>query len=254
MSQKRVTAIIGASGGIGAAIATRLSQDSIVALGYFHNASAASALAETITSVGGTASIHQVSIADPTSVSAFFSGVVSQHGQLDTIVVSSGPPVPIVPVLDVSFETFRNFVDVEVIGAFNVLKSGIEVFRKSRYSDDNKSILFVLTCALARTLKYDGLSYIPKMAAQGLIKQTVRDIGPEGIRINGIGTGGFDAGMAERIDVTDERVAELLDDVKTPSGRMGKGEEIAEAAAFLVGKGAAYVNGQILGVDGGYSA
>jgi 3-oxoacyl-[acyl-carrier protein] reductase len=254
MSPKRVTAIIGASGGIGAAIAIRLAQDSTVALGYYHNASAASSLAETITSAGGSASVHQVSIAEPTSVSAFFSSIMTQHGQLDTIVVASGPTIPIIPVVDVPFSTFHSVIETEVIGAFNVLKSGIQIFRENRYPNENKSILFILTCALSRTLKHDGMSFIPKMAVQGLIKQAVRDIGSEGIRVNGIGTGGFDAGMGDRVDLLDGRVVELLGSVKTPSGRMGTGEEIADAAAFLVGPGSKYVNGQVLGVDGGYSA
>ncbi|OCK78171.1 NAD(P)-binding protein [Lepidopterella palustris CBS 459.81] len=248
----RVVAIIGASGGIGAAIAERISQDAAVTLGYFRSEAQAAKLAQKIQSSGGQASTHQVNTTDHHSVQAFLQAVETQWGWVDSIVVATGPTIPICPVVDVSYEMFRDIIDTEVIGSFNVVKSGVELLRKQPVN--NKSILFVLSAALMRTLEFDGMSYIPKMAVEGLIRQTVRDIGKEGIRLNGIGTGGFDAGMGERVDLTNERVCSLLKDIKTPLGRMGSGLEIANVAAFLISDAATYVSGQILGVDGGYSA
>ena len=252
MPVQRATAIIGASGGIGAAIAERVSQDGAVTLGYLRNKDAAAELAKRITSRGGRASVRQVDITDHESVQAFLRAAEAEWGQINSIVVATGPVIPICPVVDVAPEVFRGVINTEVVGSFNIVKAGVELFR--RQPGSNKSILFILSAALLRTLDYDGMSFIPKMAVHGLIRQTVREVGKEGIRLNGIGTGGFSAGMGERVDLGNLYVRSLLEDIKTPSGRMGSDAEIANVAAFLISNDATYVNGQILGVDGGYSA
>jgi len=252
-STERAVAIIGASGGIGCAIAECISHTgAALTLGYLKNQNSASELAEKISRRGCRVSTCQVNISEPNSVRDFLAAAEAEWGRVDSIVVATGPTIPICPVVDVSYEVFRAIVDTEVIGSFNVVKEGIGLLRKQ--PGRNKSILFVLSTALLRTLKYDGMSYIPKMAVLGLIKQTVRDIGGEGIRLNGIGTGAFTAGMGQRVDLGNERVTSLLDDVLTPSGKWGSDIEIANVAEFLISDRATYVNGQILGVDGGYSA
>jgi len=252
MSPTKAVVVIGASGGIGASIAKRISQDAAVTLGYRRNKEAAADLVQSIVKSGGQASLHQVDICDHNSVETFLHAAVAQWGHIDSIVVATGPPIPLCSVLDVPLDKFKDIINTEVIGAFNIVKTGVGIFRSQ--PGRNKSILFVLTCALRRTLDFDGMSYIPKMAVEGLIRQTVREIGHEGIRLNGIGTGGFDAGMALELDLTDKYVDSILRDVKIPSGRMGSGKEIADVAAFLISDGATYVNGQLVGVDGGYSA
>jgi 3-oxoacyl-[acyl-carrier protein] reductase len=249
----KVVAVIGASGGIGYAIAERIAETgAALTLGYNNNQKAARELAEKIKAKGGRASFSQVDISDPESVRDFLSVAEKQWGRVDSIVVATGPTIPICSVMDVSYDVFKSVVNTEVFGSFNIVKEGIVLLRKQ--PGKNKSILFVLSTALLRTLKHDGLSYIPKMAVMGLIKQTVRDIGGEGIRLNAIGTGAFLSGMGERVDYGDNNVNDLLEDVMTPSKRWGTGREIADVAEFLISDRATYVNGQILGVDGGYSS
>jgi len=254
MSPTKSVAIIGASGGLGAAIAERIAQDAVVTLGFRRSKEAAHNLAQKIEANGGRASLQQVDITDLQSVKTFLLAAEAQWGRLDSIVVATGPQIPICPIIDVSPEDFKNVIETEVIGSFNIVKTGIEILR--RQSGNNKSILFVLSCSLRRTIDFDGMSFIPKMAVEGLIRQTVREVGKEGLRLNGIGTGGFVVGNAveEKSLHENEYFTSVLDNVKTPSGRMGTGDEIANVAAFLISDGATYVNGQILGVDGGYSA
>ncbi|MCJ1304223.1 hypothetical protein MMC08_007035 [Hypocenomyce scalaris] len=254
MSANKSVAVIGASGGIGAAIAERIAQDAAVMLGYRNNRKAADGLAQKIESSGGRASVSQIDITDHHSVQAFLLAAQSEFGRLDSIIVATGPIIPICAIIDVSIDDFKHVINTEVIGSFNVVKTGVKILRQQ--PGHNKSILFVLSCSLLRTLDYDGMSFIPKMAVEGLIRQTVREIGHEGIRLNGMGIGGFAAGMGDedRLNFNNNCVSSIIKDCKTPSGRMGTGAEVAEVAAFLISNGATYVNGQILGVDGGYSA
>lgn len=251
----RVVAIIGASGGIGASIARRLSEDRVsLTLGYFRNESKARKLEEEIASRGGRVDVDRIDVTDAKSVQAFFQRIESRWERLDSIVVATGPPMPVCPVLEVTNETFEHIIRTEVVGAFNTIKVGMQLLRRQSVQD--KSILFILSTAVQRSIKYDGMSYIPKMAVTGLIKQTVRDFGHEGIRLNAIGTGAIAAGMGEddRLDLTDKYRKYVVAEASTPAGRMGSGVEMANVTAFLISDAASYVNGQIVAVDGGYAA
>ncbi|KAL8276350.1 hypothetical protein RQP46_011235 [Phenoliferia psychrophenolica] len=158
VSSKRVVAVIGATGGIGTGIAERVALDSIVALGYFQNASGVTELQERITVAGGIATTSQVDIRDGDSVQAFLDGVMKEHGQLDSLVLSTGYSIPILPMDKVDDRTFGEIVEVELIGSFNVIKRGIHLLRQQHGS--NRSICCVLTAAFARTLEFDGMSAI----------------------------------------------------------------------------------------------
>lgn len=147
-------------------------------------------------------------------------------------------------------------VETEVIGGFNIIKRGIPLLRRQPGKD--RSILFVLTTAVLRTLAYDGCSYIPKMASLGLIRQTAREVASEGIRLNAIGTGSFEAGIAGRHhdeeSMKDPFINSIVTTCRSPSNRSGQPGELANVAAFLISDDASYVNGQCIGVDGGYSS
>lgn len=252
----KAVAIVGASGGLGRAIAERVAQDAAVTLGYRSNRTAAEELAKSITDAGGRTHIARVDVSNGDSVEEFLKEADTHWGRLDSIIVASGPNIPICPIVDVSDETFRIVVETEVIGGFNIIKRGIPMLRKQSRTD--RSILFILSTALLRTLAYDGCSAVPKMACLGLIRQTAREVASEGIRLNAIGTGSFAAGHAGRHhdekSMQDPYIRKIVTDCRSPSGRSGLPTELAGVAAFLISEGASYVNGQILGVDGGYSS
>jgi NAD(P)-dependent dehydrogenase (short-subunit alcohol dehydrogenase family) len=83
-----------------------------------------------------------------------------------------------------------------------------------------------------------------------LTKSLARDLGPHGIRVNGIAPGGTDTPkMLEAIRQLGLSQEELV--ARVPLGRRGQASEIASVAAFLVSDEASYVHGQMLVVDGG---
>jgi len=170
----KAVAIVGASGGLGQAIAERIAQDAAVTLGYRSNKTATEEVAKSITDAGGKAYIAQVDVSNGDSVKKFLKEAEAHWGRLDSIVLASGPKISICPIVDVSDETFRIVVETEVIGGFNIIKRGIPMLRKQ--SGKDRSILFILSTALLRTLAYDGCSAVPKMACLGLIRQTARQV------------------------------------------------------------------------------
>jgi len=107
-----------------------------------------------------------------------------------------------------------------------------------------------------RTLENDGMSGIPKTAVMGIVRQLAREVAKENVRVNAIAPGVIDAGIVHSsftADTVAQGVIELCLD-RTPMPRLGKPSEVSSLVQYLLGDEAGYINGQIIGVDGGYSA
>lgn len=87
-----------------------------------------------------------------------------------------------------------------------------------------------------------------KAGVRGLTMALAKELGPSGIRVNCVEPGVIDTEMNRRLDAATR--AELSD--KTPLGRLGTAAEVAAVVAFIASEGAAFVTGQIIGVDGGF--
>ena len=91
-----------------------------------------------------------------------------------------------------------------------------------------------------------------KSAVNGLTKSLALELGPSGITVNAVPPGFIDTPMLRKAEA-ENRLGGTIDDhiQRTPVRRVGRPEDIAAACAFLVSEEAGYVNGQILGVNGG---
>ena len=87
-----------------------------------------------------------------------------------------------------------------------------------------------------------------KAALIGLTRALAKELGPSGVRVNCIAPGVIDTRMMD--EHSEETKAALAEE--TPLGRLGTPQDVAQAAAFLVSDAAAFITGQVLGVDGGY--
>lgn len=87
-----------------------------------------------------------------------------------------------------------------------------------------------------------------KAAVIGLTKSLAKELGLSGIRVNCIAPGVIETDMLARFDAREK--AELAE--ATPLGRLGTPEDVAATAAFLVSERAAFLTGQVIGVDGGF--
>ena len=163
-----------------------------------------------------------------------------------------GPSIPLKPLIDVSVDEFQSIMSVDVFGAFNVLK---ESARQLGVSGGGAIVQF-LTTAVLRTLENDGMSGIPKTAIMGIVRQLAREAATSNVRVNAVAPGVIDAGIVHSsftVDATAKSVIDMCLD-RTPMPRLGQPIEVATLVRFLLSEDAGYVNGQIIGVDGGYSA
>ena len=87
-----------------------------------------------------------------------------------------------------------------------------------------------------------------KAALNGMTRALAREVGPSGITVNAVAPGVIDTEMNGSL--SEETKAALCDE--TPLCRLGTPREVAETVFFLAGEGAAFITGQIIGVNGGF--
>ncbi|MCW1384698.1 SDR family oxidoreductase [Novosphingobium sp. KCTC 2891] len=250
-SGPRAIAIVGASGGLGGAVARRIAQDRPVLLGYRSNRAAVDALAEQIRGEGGRADVGALDLRDPVSVAGFLAGAAALGG-LGGIVSASGAPFPMGPLADADVGQLREILEIEVVGAFNLLHAAVPLLREA----GGGAIVLFLTTAVERTMEHDALNSVPKAAIAMMMRHIAREEGAHNIRCNGIAPGVIDAGRTDIVATLPPIVQQVVTQcvADTPLPRLGRPDEVAALAAHLVSDAGGYINGQIIRVDGGYAA
>lgn len=236
----------GASGGLGAAVATALAAEGTRVAVAARSADKLRALAE---GLGGLAVPTDLSTQDGpgTAVTA----AVEAFGGLDLLVVNSGGP-PMGRFEDLTEADWQAAIDGTLHSALRLLRAALPHLRAS----DRGAILVILSSSVREPIANLTTSNLIRPGLDGLIKSMAAEIAP--VRINGIAPGrvatdritALDANRAATGGTTVEEVQRQTI-ARIPLGRYGDPAEIGRVAAFLLSPAAAYVTAQVVGVDGG---
>jgi len=242
--------VIGGSGGIGESICLGLAQRGCdVAFTFRSNHVAAERTLVSLTALGVRAHALSVDLADAQAVMHTIGQFAERFDRLHTLVFAAGADISMTYVGSVDLQEWHLTIEAELHGFFHVIRAILPLMR----ANGGGSFVAVTSAGIERHPPLDILSTAPKAGVEALIRGLAREEGRHGIRANSVRPGVIDAGVFTRLR---ERVTpEFVEAMKrnTCLRRFGTPQEIADAVVFLASPAAAFITGQHLAVDGGYS-
>ncbi len=240
----QVAIVTGASRGIGAAIAQRLARDGYsVVVNYAGRAAEAQAVVKAIEAGGGKAVAVQADVADSAAVKALFDAAINTFGRVDVLVNNAGiMPSGLPQLADTDDATFDRIFAVNVKGTFNALREAAK-----RLAQGGRIVNFS-TSVIGLALPGYAVYAATKSAVETFTNIMAKELRGKNITVNAIAPGPTATAL-----FLDGKTSELIARMgkMAPLERLGTPEDIASAVAFLVGKDAAWVNGQTLRANGG---
>jgi NAD(P)-dependent dehydrogenase (short-subunit alcohol dehydrogenase family) len=238
-----LTVITGGARGIGAATALRLATEGHdLVLGYRRDAGAARATAAKVEACGVRCRVVAADVADPDQVDALFDAA-AEMGRLTGLVNNAGATLHSSDLADTPVETIRRVVEVNLIGALFAARRAV------RDMTGGGAIVNVSSAAATLGSAHEYVDYAA--AKGGLDTMTIglaQEVASRGIRVNAVAPGIVRTGI--HADAGDPDRLERLGP-RTPIGRAGEPEEVAEAIAWLLGDSCPYATGAVLRVAGG---
>jgi 3-oxoacyl-[acyl-carrier protein] reductase len=242
--QGKLALVTGASRGIGAAIAKRLAAEGAqIVLTYASSGEDANDVCRDINDAGGQAEAMQADAADIEAGKALVDKLVGAHGKIDILVNNAGT-LQVAEIADATPEQFDLSIDVNLRGPYFLIQS-VAPHMPAGGRVVNISSIF------ADVTPFPGLGLyaMSKFGVHGMTRALARELAGQAITVNAVAPGPIDTKM----NPEDGPLAEALTP-RSPLGRYGRPEDIAETVAYLVGPHSDNVNGAVLTVDGGWTA
>lgn len=235
-STKKIALVFGGSRGIGAACVEALARDGYdVAYSYVTKPNEKG-------ESSGRAYRADVCAAD--EVARVFEEVERDMGAApDCVVANAGINVLPAPLGSFDPEAFRRLVEVNIVGAFNVLREA------AQRVNDNGTIIALTTSMVRHAAPGIGPYSATKAAVETLVRCMAKELAGRGVRVNAVAPGPVDTDLfrSGKDEAAIARSAAL-----SPFNRVGQPKEVAEVVAFLASDKASWVHGQIIQPNGGF--
>jgi 3-oxoacyl-[acyl-carrier protein] reductase len=182
-------------------------------------------------------------LADPGAATRLVAHTVASYGRIDGAVVSVGGP-PAGPALSITDEQWTGAFDSVFLGAIRVVRAVVEA--------GGTSIVLVLSTSAKMPVGNLAVSNGLRPGLAMLAKTLADELGPRGVRVNGLLPGRVDTDRVRSLDGPDPAVR-TAHEAGIPLRRYGDPAEFGKVAAFLLSPAASYVTGAMVPVDGGIS-
>ena len=239
----KIALVTGGSRGIGRAIALQLAKDGCdVAVLYAGRREAADQTVSLLEAAGARALAIQCDVSDGEAAAAAVGEVEKTLGPI-AILVNNAGIIRDGLTMRMSSEDFRAVIDVNLTGAFHMIRACLPGFVRRRAGR-----IVNITSVSGMMGNPGQANYASSKAGLiGLTKTVAREVASRGVTVNAVAPGFIETDMtAGRNEAALQKGLSAV-----PMGRIGKPEDVANAVSFLASDAAGYVTGCVLKVDGG---
>jgi 2-hydroxycyclohexanecarboxyl-CoA dehydrogenase len=242
----RVAVVTGGGSGLGQSIAEHLAREGRWVAVLDVNAEAAEKVAADLVAEGAVATAVRVDVSDPADVEAAFQTVRDAFGSIG-ILVTSAAVAGFTPFGKITFDEFNRYLAVNLTGTFLCLQAALPDMVSAGWG----RIVTISSAAGQNGALRQGHYSASKGGVIALTKTVALEYAAKGVTANTIPPFIVDTPMLrEAQKVKKLPPAEVLTKA-IPAGRLGTGDDIAAACAFLCSDAAGYITGQVIGVNGG---
>ena len=243
----RTAVVIGATSGIGKAIALGLADAGADVVPSGRRKNLVEEVAREIESRGRRSLIKTSDVSDADSIQQLADQVIETFGKVDILVNAAGRTIRRATI-DVSDAEWEGILDTNLTGMLRTCRAFGRYMIERRYGRIINIGSLTSVVALHEVAAY-GAS---KAGVAALTKSLAVEWAPHGVSVNAILPGVFRTALNEGLLDGTARGAELL--ARTPMRRFGNPDEVAGAAVFLASDAASFITGHLLAVDGGFLA
>jgi 3-oxoacyl-[acyl-carrier protein] reductase len=239
-AQPRRALVTGGSGGLGQAICRRLAADGFRVIVHANaNLERAQGVVADIVANGGSAQAIAFDVADADASRSAIEALLGD-GPVQVVVNNAGVHDD-APLAGMSEAQWKRVIDVSLHGFFHVTQPLLLPMARTRWG----RVVSVSSVAAVLGNRGQANYAAAKSALHGATKSLAREMASRGITANVIAPGVIRGGMADET-FGDEAIKAMV-----PAGRAGTPEEVAALVAFLCSDAAGYINGQVIGINGG---
>jgi NAD(P)-dependent dehydrogenase (short-subunit alcohol dehydrogenase family) len=240
----KVAIVTGGASGLGLATAIKLVENNIRTIIIGRNEQN---LKDTVAKLGPLCSYKILDLSNLKTIPALVKEIVVEYGKIDVLVNNAGINLK-KDFTEVTDEDFERVIQTNLTSVFVLSREVVKVMLPLK----SGCIINISSMAAQYGIPYVIAYTASKTAIEGMTKAMAVELSPQGIRINCVAPGFIATDMsAKALDNDPQRKQKVLS--RTPMGKLGLPEDIAEAIVYLASDAAKYVTGVVLPVDGGNS-
>ena len=246
MSERRVIAITGAGGALGAALSTYFAREADTDLVLSDvSASSLDATVDVLSDVDGSVETTLADVSDIAQVEAVVARAVECFGRLDVLISNAGVLSPNGRIHNLSTEDWERAFRINVLGAVNGIRAAVPIMR----TQQSGSIVLTASVSGLTAWSHAAPYCATKAAVIQLAKVAAVEYARDGIRVNCVCPGSFRSAI--HADLPEQAIDAIAS--RHPLG-LGAADDLVGAYAYLASDASRWTTGAAMVVDGGYSA
>lgn len=242
--------VTGASSGMGKSIVELFVKEGASVIAVARRTERLAALAESLAGEAGKIVPFTGDVSKKEDCEAMIDACVKEFGRLDVLVNNAGVMDNMAAAANFLDEKYESVMSINVYGPLAAIRKAVNVFQAQGGGGN-----IITVSSFGAQHQAAGVVYgAAKAAVNAIVRHTAFAYAKEGIRCNAIAPGSINTEIASSMGNPDPDGYGRIQGIIGLTPGMGEGSDIAKAALFLASDDSTFVSGQILGVDGGWSA